>query len=166
MPDRPTDKVLLMPTINEQLLGTWRLVSYYIEGVDGSVVYPMGQEAVGFIMYLPDGFMSANLMVPGRSPYTGGMAGTATQAELAVAASGYFGYAGRYEVDEATKGVRHHIEIALAPNLVGSSQFRHVRFEGRRLMLRGDPTSIGGRMAAHVITWERCASDAPGLASQ
>jgi hypothetical protein len=144
-----------MPTIREQLLGSWRLVSYYTEGTDGSIVYPMGQDSVGFIMYLPDGFMSANLMVRGRPAYTGGTANTATQAELAAAALGYFGYAGRYEVDEPGKAVRHHIDVALAPNLAGSTQFRHVSFDGRRLILRSDPAPIGGRMAAHVIAWER-----------
>jgi hypothetical protein len=144
-----------MPTIREQLLGTWRLVSYYTEGTDGSIAHPMGQDTVGFIMYLSDGFMSAHLMVPGRPAYTGGTANTATQSELAAAALGYFGYAGRYEVDELREAVRHHIEVALAPNLAGSTQFRHVEFEGRRLILRGDPAPIGGRMVAHVITWER-----------
>ena len=144
-----------MPTIREQLLGTWRLVSYYTEATDGSILYPMGQDISGFIMYLSDGFMSANLMVPGRPPYTGGSANTATQAELAAGASGYFGYAGRFEVDEQTRLVRHHIEVALAPNLVGSTQLRHVKFEGRRLTLRGDPVQMGTRMAAHVIIWER-----------
>ena len=108
-----------MPTTREQLLGTWRLVSYTTEGTDGSVVFPMGEHTSGYIMYLPDGFMSANLMVPGRTPYTGGTADTATQAERAAAALGYFGYAGRYEVDEAARAVRHHIDVALAPNLVG-----------------------------------------------
>ena len=146
-----------MPTICGKLHGTWRLLSYYTEGTDGSVVYPMGEDAVGFIMYLPDGFMSANLMVPGRPAYTGGTANTATPDELAAAALGYFGYAGRYDVDEAGRAVRHHIELALAPNLAGSTQVRHVRFEERRLYLRGDPVPIAGRMAAHVITWERVA---------
>lgn len=144
-----------MPTLREQLLGTWRLVSYYTEGADGVRVYPMGQDSLGYIMYLPDGFMSANLMVPGRPAYTGGTANTATQAELATAALGYFGYAGRYEVDEAGKAVLHHIDVALAPNLAGSTQFRHVNIEGRRLILRSAPMPIGGRIAAHVISWER-----------
>jgi hypothetical protein len=144
-----------MPTIREQLLGTWRLASYYTEGTDGSIVYPMGQQARGFIMYLPDGYMSANLMVPGRPAYTGGIAETATPAELAAAALGYFGYAGRYQVDEAARAVRHYIEVALAPNLAGSTQLRHVRFEGPRLMLRGDPIRLGERMASYVINWER-----------
>jgi hypothetical protein len=144
-----------MPTIREQLLGTWRLVSYYTEGTDGSIVYPMGQDVSGFIMYAPDGYMSANLMVPGRPPYTGGMANTAAHEELAAAALGYFGYAGRYEVDEHARAVRHQIEVALAPNLAGSTQLRHLAFEGRRLVLRGDPVPIAGRLAAHVIAWER-----------
>ena len=144
-----------MPTIREQLLGTWRLLSYYTEGTDGSIVYPMGEHVLGYIMYLSDGYMSANLMVPGRPAYTGGTASTATPEERAAATLGYFGYAGRYDVDEAARGVRHHIEVALAPNLAGSTQFRHVRFDGRRLLLRGDPVPIGERMAAHVINWER-----------
>jgi hypothetical protein len=144
-----------MPTIREQLLGTWRLISYFTEGTDGSIVYPMGREVAGFILYAPDSYMSANLMVPGRPPYTAGTALGATQDELAASAAGYFGYAARYEVDEAARVVRHRIEVALAPNLVGSTQLRHVRFDGRRLVLRGDPLPIAGRNAAHVITWER-----------
>jgi hypothetical protein len=104
---------------------------------------------------MPDGFISANHMVPRRPEYTGGTANTATQAELTAAALGYFGYAGRYEVDEAGKAVRHDIEVALAPNLAGSTQFRYVDIERRRLILRSDPMPIGGRIAAHVISWER-----------
>jgi hypothetical protein len=142
-------------TIREQLIGTWRLVSYETLGADGSIVHPMGRNATGFIMYVPDGFMSANLMVPGRPPFTGGGASTAAQAELAAASSGYFGYAGRFEVDEAGNSVRHHIEVSLVPNLVGTAQFRHVRFEGARLILRGDPVPIAGRVSAPIITWER-----------
>jgi hypothetical protein len=144
-----------MPTLREQLLGTWRLVSYYTEGSDGSIVYPMGRDARGFIMYLPDGFMAANLMVPGRPAYSGGIAETATPAELAAAARGYFAYAGSYEVDEPAQAVRHHIELSLAPNLGGSMQYRHVKIDGRRLILRGDPLRLGERLASYVITWER-----------
>jgi hypothetical protein len=144
-----------VPTIREQLIGTWRLVSYETLGADGSVVRPMGRDATGFIMYVPDGFMSANLMVPGRPPFTGGGASTASQAELAAASAGYFGYAGRFEVDEAARAVRHRIEVSLVPNLVGTTQFRHTRFEGSRLILRGDPAPAAGRVSAPVITWER-----------
>lgn len=44
------------------------LVSYEARAVDGSdeVVYPLGEHPQGIIMYTPDGFMSAQLMRPGR----------------------------------------------------------------------------------------------------
>ena len=68
-----------MLTLRERLIGTWRLVSYEVRGADGAVVYPMGQEVDGLIMYVPDGHMSGNLMVRGRAAYTGGAAASATR---------------------------------------------------------------------------------------
>jgi hypothetical protein len=144
-----------MQTIAQRLVGTWRLVSYETQGADGSVAYPMGTQVTGLIMYAPDGFMSANLMIPGRQAFSGGSASSATPAELAAGAAGYFGYAGRFEVDEDSRIVTHYIEVALAPNLVGTAQRRHVLLDGRRLVLRGDPVRMAERIAAPVITWER-----------
>jgi hypothetical protein len=112
----------------------------------------MGREVDGLIMYVPDGYMSANLMVPGRPAYTGGATGSATPAELTAAAAGYFGYAGRFEVDETSKVVIHRIEVALMPNLAGTTQRRHISLEGMRLTLRGDATPAG---AIPFIIWDR-----------
>ena len=144
-----------MATIRERLIGSWRLISYEIEAADGSVSHPMGREATGMIMYAPDGYMSANVMIPGRPAFSGGVASSATPEELAAAAAGYFGYAGRFDVDEAASSVLHYIEVALAPNLLGTVQRRHVLFEGNRLRLRGDAAPAGGRIAVPIITWER-----------
>ena len=141
-----------MQTLRERLIGTWRLVSYEVRGGDGSVVHPMGREVDGLIMYVPDGHMSANLMVPGRPAYTGGAAASATPAQLAAAAVGYFGYAGRFEVDEAAGVVIHRIEVALMPNLAGSTQRRYVSLEGKRLTLRADPMTDG---STPFIIWDR-----------
>ena len=148
-----------MPTIRNRLIGTWHLVSYETRGTDGSVTHPMGREVIGLILYAPDGYMSANLMVPGRPAFTGGAASSATAAELGAASAGYFAYAGRFEVDESAQTVRHHIDVALVPNLVGSTQLRHVAFDGARLILRGDPVPMAGRVAAPIITWERTGKD-------
>lgn len=141
-----------MQTMRQQLIGTWRLVSYEVHGADGAVVYPMGRDIDGLIMYLPDGHMSANLMVPGRPAYDGGAAASATQEQLAAAAAGYFGYAGRFEVDEAARVVTHRIEVALMPNLAGSTQRRHISLDGIRLTLRGDPMPAG---TTPFIIWDR-----------
>ena len=141
-----------MPTIRQQLIGTWRLVSYEVHNGDGSVVHPMGRDVDGLILYGADGFVSANLMAPGRAAYSGGAPASASAAELAASAAGYFAYAGRFEADEAARTVMHRIELALMPNLVGTVQRRHVLLEGTRLTLRGDPTSAG---ATPFIIWDR-----------
>jgi hypothetical protein len=141
-----------LQTMRQRLIGTWRLFSYETRDGGGSVLYPMGRDVKGLIMYVPDGYMSANLMVPGRPPYSGGAAASATPAELAAAAAGYFGYAGRFEVDAAGQVVTHYIEVALLPNLTGTVQRRHLRLEGERLTLRGDPTSAG---VTPFIIWDR-----------
>jgi hypothetical protein len=138
--------------MRQRLIGTWRLVSYELRSADGSAVYPMGREVDGLIMYVPDGYMSANLMVPGRPAYAGGAGASGTPAELAAAAAGYFGYAGRFEVDEAASVVIHRIEVALMPNLAGTTQRRHISLDGIRLALRGDAMPGG---ATPYIIWDR-----------
>ncbi len=56
--------------LRERLIGAWKLVSYVEEPVDGSApFYPMGEEPQGIIMYTPDGYMSAQLMHPGRPKF-------------------------------------------------------------------------------------------------
>ena len=54
--------------LREQLIGAWRLVSYVEKPVDGNPErFPMGEEPKGLLLYTPDGYMSAQLMTPGRT---------------------------------------------------------------------------------------------------
>ena len=54
-------------SLRAQLIGAWRLVSYIESPVDGSPKRsPLGENPQGIIMYTPDGYMSAQLMRPGR----------------------------------------------------------------------------------------------------
>ena len=54
--------------------------------------YPMGEDVTGFIMYHPEGYMSAQMMSPGRPKYAAGGLHTGTQEEMAAAAEGYLAY--------------------------------------------------------------------------
>ena len=145
-----------MKTLRDQLIGTWSIVSYETRAAGGSIEHPMGKKLLGYLMYAPPAFMSANLMIPGTPPFASGDMSSGSPDELATAARNYFGYAGRFEIDETAGAVKHHIEVALAPNLVNTVQKRYVRMEGDRLILTGDPARIGGRLAAPIITWRRC----------
>jgi Lipocalin-like domain len=49
------------------LVGTWRLISWETRSVDGQKIsYPLGKDAVGYIMYNEDGYMSVAIMRPNR----------------------------------------------------------------------------------------------------
>jgi hypothetical protein len=44
------------------LLGAWRLITVEDHQPDGSIIYPYGKEAMGCLIYHPDGYMSASVM--------------------------------------------------------------------------------------------------------
>jgi Lipocalin-like domain len=80
-------------TLREQLVGAWKLVSYVEKPVDGSdPFYPMGEEPQGIIMYTPDGYMSAQLMRPGRPKFASGDWFRGSPEEIKEEASGYIAY--------------------------------------------------------------------------
>ena len=133
--------------------GTWRLLSYEAHGDDGSVSYPLGPDATGYITYTDDGFMSMSMMAAGRRGYaTMDLLGGSREEKLA-AAEGYFSYCGRYEIQGDV--VLHLIEVAFYPNRVGSSQRRFFRLSGDRLLLKTPPMLIEGQERVGHILWAR-----------
>ena len=136
-------------------VGTWRLASFELRNTQGEVSYPLGEDAVGFIMYANDGRMSVEIMSAERPVFAldDVLAGSAE--EKAAAFESYISYCGRYEVRGAT--VVHHVEVGLFPNWVGGEQERIFEFSGNRLMLSTGVRMIRGHeQSAHLI-WERVA---------
>jgi hypothetical protein len=55
------------------LIGTWRFVSRKNRSLpDGEVSHPLGKDAVGYIMYGQDGYMSVSIMRPDRPKFAAG----------------------------------------------------------------------------------------------
>ena len=72
--------------LRERLVGSWRLLSYEVrDGVGVRVGYPLGDDATGCLLYTADGFMSVQIMRPGRLWYRAGGLGHGTDAESAEA---------------------------------------------------------------------------------
>jgi len=65
----------------ENLHGIWNLVSIYGEAKDGKRNYYYGEDAIGRLTYLPDGYMTVFLMRPGRGKLSGGIEGTPEETE-------------------------------------------------------------------------------------
>lgn len=136
------------------LVSTWRLISWEIRSVDGQKIsYPLGKDAVGYIIYNQDGYMSVAISRPNRQEFAAGDLLGGSAEEKAQAASTYVSYCGRYEFHGDT--VSHHVDLSLFPNWVGVEQERLVELKGNRLSLSTRPMLLGGiQQTAHLI-WER-----------
>jgi hypothetical protein len=111
-----------MPPDNP-LIGTWRLLPWENRSVaDGAVGHPLGEDAVGYIMYGRGGYMPVAISRPDRARFAaGGLLGGGAE-ERARAAETYVSYCGRYEFRGET--VVHSVELSLFPNWVGAEQER------------------------------------------
>jgi hypothetical protein len=144
-----------MITLFEQLVGTWELVSLLASAEDGSVFYPLGEDATGSITYTPDGFVSVQMMRSGRPPYGSADIHAATLTEMASAAAGYLAYAGRFEVDEDAEAVRHQVAVSLVPNWIGRTLERTCQIDGDRLVLSPGLELVAGATSTLRVEFRR-----------
>jgi Lipocalin-like domain len=143
-------------SIASQLVGVWRLVSYTDQQEGRNDTFPFGPEPQGFLIYTPDGFVSAQLMRPGRSVFQSHDWRGGTPDEYQQAGTGYIAYCGVYEVDEEKDTVTHIPSVALVPNLILKGQLRSVTLSADRLTLStaGIPDATGASVTSR-LEWQR-----------
>lgn len=104
--------------IKDCFIGTWKLITNM--KTDGEVTtYPYGKDAVGYITYDSNGYMSVQIMQQNRKSVT----------------PGYFAYFGRYEVDPKTNVIHHYLDGSLTPAEVGTDRQRRYQFIDNQLHL-------------------------------
>jgi hypothetical protein len=135
-----------------QLVGSWRLVRWENRDADGTVSYPMGPDAQGYIMYNPDGYMSVLITGPDRPLFRDADIGAGTGEELARAAATCIAYCGRYEVQPGR--VVHYVENSLFPNWVSTKQERIMELDGSLLTLSTAVLYAGQQRVASLV-WQR-----------
>jgi hypothetical protein len=137
--------------IASRLVGVWSLVSYSVEQEGHGESFPFGPEPEGLLIYTPDGFVSAQLMRPGRSPFQSHGWNGGTPDDYYQAGSGYIAYCGVYEVDEEKETVTHIPSVALVPNLILKRQLRSITLRGDRLSLCAvSPVANGGSITSRL----------------
>jgi hypothetical protein len=143
--------------LRDQLIGAWKLVSCVEKPVDGSAPrYPLGENAQGIIMYTPDGYMSAQLMRPGRREFASGDWFDGTDEDYREEASTYIAYSGPFHVDEENKTLTHSMFVSLFPNWTGQTQPRVVRIDGDMLHLSTEvPIRSAGKVVMSYLQWRR-----------
>ncbi|HZC93379.1 MAG TPA: lipocalin-like domain-containing protein [Mycobacterium sp.] len=148
--------VIAAQDLRTSLVGAWTLESYESRSLDdSSVIYPLGSDAQGIIIYTADGYMSAQLMRSQRTPVHSDDLHLAPEGELAAAASGYLAYSGPYTiVNDAL--VTHHVVVSLLPSWIGGAQYRVAHLHDSRLELSlAEPALIHGERRNATLIWRR-----------
>jgi Lipocalin-like domain len=135
------------------LVGAWRLLSWENRAADGQITYPMGADALGYLLYTADGRFSVTISRRGRAGFAAGDLLSGTTEEQARAVEGFVAYAGRYSF--LGDRVIHHVELSLFPNWVGTDQERWVELAEDRLTLSASPLLLAGRQQTPRLIWER-----------
>ena len=141
--------LLASPSVKEQILGTWRLVSIENrESPDKPWEKRFGENPRGYIMYDTTGHMAVQFeKMPAPPKFASGDDRKPTPDEALAVYRGYVAYFGTYTVDEKAGAVTHHVEGSLRPSYMGTEQVRPATFEGKRLILSDGKT--------FRVVWER-----------
>jgi hypothetical protein len=139
---------------DEELYGTWRLVSYKRTVLaTGETTDMLGKSPQGFINYGRDGRVLVLVVREGRSKPAD--MEKITDQERVELHKTMFAYGGTYTYDG--KAVTHHIDISWNENFTGTHQVRDVKFDGNKVILTTRPAASGidGKIGVSVLTWER-----------
>lgn len=139
----------------QKFIGTWKLVTSEFHTSDGKVTYPLGENAIGMLIYDSNGRMACQLMQLDRPKFASGDMRGGTPEEIKTAVEGYVAYFGTYEVDDKKGMVVHHVEASLFPNWHGEDQVRFFEFSGDLLTLKTSPILSGGQEIIGVLVWKR-----------
>jgi hypothetical protein len=142
--------------LGQGLVGTWKLVLLEFRS-NGQVVYPVGRDAAGLLMYDRSGWMSQQLMRPGRPAFASGDQLSGSPEEVRTALEGYLAYGGTYTVNEAHEVVTHHVTTCLFPNWVGTDQKRYYKRSGDRLIISTPTVLVAGHPMDVMLIWDRIA---------
>jgi hypothetical protein len=138
---------------NDQLVGTWRLVSAWSTTSSGERNdAPYGSGPSGFLTYSEDGRVTALISYGGRKPLSVGSGSSALE-EQAEAFKTFLAYAGRYTL--SGDKVTHKIEISSIQNYVGKDLVRSVKFQDDQIILLTPPAMVNGKIQTVELIWQR-----------
>lgn len=141
----------------DRLLGAWSLVeAVTFEDGKPTGLWNDGPIArLGLIMYQPDGWMSVQIARPRRPIDHSLDFAKLPSAERLGYLDSYYGYFGRFEIDEAASEVHHNIVSALNPAEIGVKYRRRFRFEAEKLVLTTLDNAGPVKTGYNQLTWVR-----------
>jgi hypothetical protein len=165
VPCRPLAQTGQSSSVQKQIFGTWKLVSYVREEVaSGAKSDVMGAHPQGYISYGPDGRMIVMIAASDRKKPVGPVA-TPDEAEALIRSM--LAYAGSYTIDSESKTISHQIDVSWDQSRTGGSFVRQYNLDGDRLTLTTEPSNdpATGTKTIRRLSWEKVRLPAAGSSS-
>lgn len=148
----PDEAISQQKTLNEQLIGTWKIVSVQNARPDGSVIQLFGSNPRGIAVFDAHGHTVIVLMRSDRPKFAANNRDLGTPEENSATVRGTHAYFGTYSVNEADKTLTFHVESNTFPNQEGIDTIRFISIKGDEFRWTTPAPSVGGRSEA---VWER-----------
>jgi hypothetical protein len=123
------------PSLKEQLVGTWTLVSWEQKKSDGTRLRQFGANPTGIAFFDAGGRYIISVMRSDRARYASNALWQGTAEENKATADGTQTYFGTYSTSDADRSIAIHVEGSSFPNWNGTDQKRFVAITGEQLTL-------------------------------
>ena len=148
-----TDAIAQSKSLQEQLLGSWILVSNFMERADGTKVDLFGTNPKGILIFAADGRFSTLVARADLPKLASANRGRTTPEESKAVVEGSLAYYGTYSVNDLEKVVTVRIEGSTFVNQVGAVQKRVITSMTADEITVTNPASTSGG-AIHLV-WRR-----------
>ena len=146
------------PSWRSQLLGIWSLVDASTIAVAGDEVKPwFGRHTpiTGVIIYLDNGWMSAQISGAKPGTISRGDFGKLAAADRVKWLDEYYAYYGTFEVDEAARVITHRVADSLLPYEKETVYKRKFELDNGVLALLTEPRDNGGKTTFNRLVWKK-----------
>ena len=147
-----SDTVAQQKSLEEQLVGTWTMVSNINMRPDGSRYEALGPNPRGVFILDEDGHFAITIIGDARRKFASNNRLEGTPDENKSAVHGAIAYFGTYTVNEADHTLNFHIERCTFPNWDGTDQKRSVTITGDEMKYTNTAASGGGKAE---LVWKR-----------
>lgn len=139
----------------ENLVGSWSLVSIDNIYPDSSRVHPYGENPKGLLIFDTTGNYAIQILKAVRSKIVSSDKNKCTAEENARLVQESNSHFGKYEIDEKHKIIVFKIESASFPNWEGTTQKRSYTFTQNEIKYVVTNTTQGGQSVIAEVVWRK-----------
>ncbi len=138
-------------SLKQQILGTWSLVSQYVEQ-DGKRIERFGSNPKGIYIFERNGQFALIIQRPGIPKFASNNAMSGTAEENKAVVQGSIASFGIYTVNEKDRMLNAHVSGTTYPNWDGEDQKRLISISGNEMKTTLPAAAIGGTA---ISVWKR-----------